>query len=223
MTLCPSDEFVVCKAPGMRPALHMSGTQFGSVLLGEPDQARLIALNAPHSSDWLFALSVTSYGLRLSDEAIDSFCCRSTTRPQHMWTSHLSMWCRRLLEGNKWCRVRKVAAGQHIITGAMTWYDEHWNALTSSPLMNSRVFWGDGKHPMAWSWSPDIVDDSSPGTPLWQTGPWYLSAVISDEEYSLILLEFEMFTRKKEDLTINSKTSLEKTGNYIETTVYDRV
>ena len=35
----------------------------------------------------------------------------------------------------------------------------------------------------------------------------------SDEEYSLILLEFETFTRMKEDLRIKSKTSLEKTGN----------
>ena len=36
---------------------------------------------------------------------------------------------------------------------------------------------------------------------------------ISGEEYSLILLEFETFTRMKEDLRIKSKTSLEKTGN----------
>ena len=36
---------------------------------------------------------------------------------------------------------------------------------------------------------------------------------ISDEEYSLISLEFETFTRMKEDLRIKSKTSLEKTGN----------
>ena len=36
---------------------------------------------------------------------------------------------------------------------------------------------------------------------------------ISDEEYSLILLEFETFTRMKEDLRIKSKTSLETTGN----------
>ena len=36
---------------------------------------------------------------------------------------------------------------------------------------------------------------------------------ISDEEYSLILLEFETFTRMKEDVRIKSKTSLEKTGN----------
>ena len=36
---------------------------------------------------------------------------------------------------------------------------------------------------------------------------------ISDEEYSLILLEFETFTRMKEDLRIKSKTSLEKTCN----------
>ena len=36
---------------------------------------------------------------------------------------------------------------------------------------------------------------------------------ISDEEYSLILLEFETFTRMKEDHRIKSKTSLENTGN----------
>ena len=36
---------------------------------------------------------------------------------------------------------------------------------------------------------------------------------ISDEEYSLIFLKFETFRRMKEDLTIKSKTSLEKTGN----------
>ena len=36
---------------------------------------------------------------------------------------------------------------------------------------------------------------------------------ISDEDYSLILLEFETFTQMKEDLRIKSKTSLEKTGN----------
>ena len=33
---------------------------------------------------------------------------------------------------------------------------------------------------------------------------------ISDEEYSLILLEFETFIRMKEDLRIKSKTSFEK-------------
>ena len=36
---------------------------------------------------------------------------------------------------------------------------------------------------------------------------------ISDEEYSLIVLEFESFTRMKEDLRIKSKTSLDKIGN----------
>ena len=36
---------------------------------------------------------------------------------------------------------------------------------------------------------------------------------ISDEEYSLILLEFETLTRMKEDLRIKFKTSLKKTGN----------
>ena len=36
---------------------------------------------------------------------------------------------------------------------------------------------------------------------------------ISDEEYSLILLEFETFTLMKEELRIKSKKSLEKNGN----------
>ena len=36
---------------------------------------------------------------------------------------------------------------------------------------------------------------------------------IADEEYSLILLELETFTRMKEDLRIKSKTSLEKPSN----------
>ena len=36
---------------------------------------------------------------------------------------------------------------------------------------------------------------------------------ISDEEYLLILLEFETITRMKEDFRIKSKTSLEKTAN----------
>ena len=36
---------------------------------------------------------------------------------------------------------------------------------------------------------------------------------ISDEEYSLILLEFETFIRMKEDLRVKFKISLDKTGN----------
>ena len=43
---------------------------------------------------------------------------------------------------------------------------------------------------------------------------------ISDQEYSLILLEFETFTRMKEDLRIKSKTSFEKTG-IIETEAHE--
>ena len=38
---------------------------------------------------------------------------------------------------------------------------------------------------------------------------------ISDEEYSLILLEFETFTQMKEDIRIKSKTSLETTGKIV--------
>ena len=38
----------------------------------------------------------------------------------------------------------------------------------------------------------------------------FAADLISDEEYSLILLEFQTFTRMKEDLRIKSKMSLEK-------------
>ena len=34
------------------------------------DKARLVTIKSPHSSDWLFALPVSTCGLRLSDEAI---------------------------------------------------------------------------------------------------------------------------------------------------------
>ena len=36
---------------------------------------------------------------------------------------------------------------------------------------------------------------------------------ISDEEYSLILMEFETFTRMEEDFREKCKMNLEKTGN----------
>ena len=34
------------------------------------DQARLLAVSAPHSGDWLHALPISSCGLRLDDEAV---------------------------------------------------------------------------------------------------------------------------------------------------------
>jgi len=42
---------------------------FGS-LTDRRDQARLLALSAPHSGDWLNALPISSCGLRLDDEAV---------------------------------------------------------------------------------------------------------------------------------------------------------
>ena len=41
-----------------------------SCLTDKRDQARLLALSAPHSGDWLNALPISSCGLRLGDEAI---------------------------------------------------------------------------------------------------------------------------------------------------------
>jgi len=48
-------------------------TQFSNLLqsqTNEVDRARLLAVSAPHSSDWLLALPISNCGLRLDDEAI---------------------------------------------------------------------------------------------------------------------------------------------------------
>ena len=37
---------------------------------GKRDQARLLASQATHSADWLFALPISAIGLRLSNEAV---------------------------------------------------------------------------------------------------------------------------------------------------------
>ena len=37
---------------------------------GQRDKARLLASQAAHSADWLFALPISSIGLRLSNEAV---------------------------------------------------------------------------------------------------------------------------------------------------------
>ena len=46
---------------------------FNSLFAAQPDdyhRARLTAVKAPHSGDWLNALPITSCGLRLEDDAI---------------------------------------------------------------------------------------------------------------------------------------------------------
>ena len=40
------------------------------IYLLDTDKARLIAIRAQHSSEWLFALHISACGLRLGDEAI---------------------------------------------------------------------------------------------------------------------------------------------------------
>ena len=38
--------------------------------LDNKDKARLLAIQAPHSGDWLFATPITAIGLRMSNETI---------------------------------------------------------------------------------------------------------------------------------------------------------
>ena len=80
-----SDESAVRQRFWDAPSIAHEWNTIWNGLLGELDQARLIALKAPHSSDWLFALPITFRGRCLSDEAIRvPSCCRSTSWPQHM-------------------------------------------------------------------------------------------------------------------------------------------
>ena len=71
----PSNECAVHQCSWDAPGVAREWNTIWKGSLGELDQARLIALKAPHNSDWLFALPpsnlpITSCDLRLSDEAI---------------------------------------------------------------------------------------------------------------------------------------------------------
>ena len=65
---------------------------FNSLFAAQPDdyhRARLTAVKAPHSGDWLNALPISSCGLRLED---DSCCCRSPLGCQSVRTPSMHMW-----------------------------------------------------------------------------------------------------------------------------------
>jgi hypothetical protein len=53
-----------------RPCVSADADKVLSGLPDRRDQARLLAIGAPHSGDWLHALPISSCGLRLDDEAV---------------------------------------------------------------------------------------------------------------------------------------------------------
>ena len=116
---CPSDECALRQRSWDAPGVAREWNTIWKGSLGELDQARLIALKDSHSSDWLFALPITSCGLRLSDEAIwvavglrlGLNICEPHTCPC------AADVCAR---GTHGLSCKKVAAGQHSIIKLMT-------------------------------------------------------------------------------------------------------
>ena len=65
------------------------------------DRARLLAVRAPHSSDWLHALPISACGLRLDDDTI-RISGRTETGRRHMRTSYMPMRHFRRFARNAW-------------------------------------------------------------------------------------------------------------------------
>ena len=59
--------------------------------LNRRDKARLLATQAPHSGDWLFASPITAIGLRISNETIRAVFGTSTWNVT-LSATHVSMW-----------------------------------------------------------------------------------------------------------------------------------
>ena len=107
--------------------------------LGGLDKARLVALKASYSCDWLFFIPIISFGFRLSDKAIRvAVGLRlglNISEPHTCWCG--DDVCAR---GHMVFRARKVVVGQQPITKSMTLYGEHYDAPISPPRTNPRVF-----------------------------------------------------------------------------------
>ena len=67
---CPADDAAVRQRAWDTPAVTRDWLSVWQNASTETDKARLTALRAQHSSDWLFALPISVCGLRLGDEAI---------------------------------------------------------------------------------------------------------------------------------------------------------
>ena len=83
------------------------------------DKARLLASNAPHSSDWLYAQPITACGLRLSDEAIRvvRVCAWALMFVSHIH-AHVEQWSPR--EGHTHYHVKEALAASLVTNRSTT-------------------------------------------------------------------------------------------------------
>jgi hypothetical protein len=67
---CPVGEAATKQREWDTPCINADANTVMSSRTDRRHQARLLAVSAPHSGDWLHALPITSCGLRLDDEAV---------------------------------------------------------------------------------------------------------------------------------------------------------
>ena len=67
---CPADDAAVSQRAWDTPAVARDWLSVWQSASTDTDKARLNAIRAQHSSDWLLALTIFACGLRLGDEAI---------------------------------------------------------------------------------------------------------------------------------------------------------
>lgn len=69
-TMRPDNEAAYKQSSWDKPLLQKAADELSNIQTDPYHQARFKAAAAPHAGDWLFALPVTSCGLRLDDEAV---------------------------------------------------------------------------------------------------------------------------------------------------------
>ena len=72
---CPAHDAVVSQRAWDMPAVARDWLSVWQSASTDTDKARLTAIRAQHSSDWLFVLPISACGLRLGDEAIRVAVC----------------------------------------------------------------------------------------------------------------------------------------------------
>ena len=69
-TSCPEDECSACQRSWDSPGVARDWVTIWNNYVNDVDRARLLAPKATRSSDWIFALSISSCGLCMCDETI---------------------------------------------------------------------------------------------------------------------------------------------------------